>query len=62
MKKLSMLHKTNGSKPTRSICVCTHVGDCPNSDHGDSKLELGHGPCKVKDCNCKRFVWKGFMP
>jgi len=60
MKKIIFGQKTNGSEPLKSICVCGHTGDCPKSDHKDSKLEFGHGSCKIEGCNCKRFIWKAF--
>jgi hypothetical protein len=59
--KTELKHKPNGSKPTKALCVCGHIGDCPESDHKDSKLELGHGKCTVKGCDCQRFIWKGFL-
>jgi|PlaIllAssembly_1097288.scaffolds.fasta_scaffold14217_4 hypothetical protein len=42
----------------RSFCVCGHTGDGPNSEHEDTNLESGHGPCK--ECMCERFTWERF--
>lgn len=62
MKPLKLLHSANGDKPAKAMCTCGHIGACPKSDHQDSKLELGHGRCKVEGCKCQRFTWKGFVP
>lgn len=47
-------------KPT-SACKCGHTGDGANSSHNDS-LALGHGSCRIKDCQCKRFTWSHWLP
>lgn len=40
----------------KSICVCGHSGDGPNSYHADNAFVLGHGPCSCCD-GCVKFTW-----
>ncbi len=49
-----------------SVCMCSHTGDGPNSEHltgstGIADVEEGHGACKISGCDCEKFVWKGFL-
>lgn len=45
----------------KSQCSCGHTGDGENSQHADT-VQIGHGKCMVRDCECKKFSWFGFLP
>lgn len=59
----TIAHNWEGPK---SICYCGHNGDGYPSQHSDHTkgyaLIVGHGPCKVRGCECKRFTWEKFTP
>lgn len=38
----------------RSLCVCRHTGEGPNSQHGID------GACTAEGCECKQFEWLGW--
>jgi len=44
----------------KSICTCGHTGDGTISQHHSSPFAPGHDECKVKDCVCVKFTWKGW--
>jgi len=52
----------------RSVCTCGHSGDVSaeeafknlvQTEHGGL---IGHGPCKVPGCDCRKFTWAKFLP
>jgi hypothetical protein len=50
--------KAKKKEKKKSMCLCGHFGDAPDSDHYDA-VEPGHGACKR--CHCPRFTWIGFI-
>lgn len=61
----------------KSVCICGHTGDGPNSEHGRSygdatdiltveslaKMTDGTGACEHQSCRpCDRFRWAKFTP
>lgn len=51
------MSKIQQATEPKSICLCGHTGDGPNSAHGGL---IGHGPCLVDDCACRKFTWASF--
>lgn len=49
--------KAYGEHWPRAVCRCLHSGDGQNSQHTDSLLANGHGPCVVAGCKCDKFSW-----
>jgi hypothetical protein len=45
----------DGWNGPRSFCTCGHLGDGPESHHGDD-LQPGHGACRR--CDCQQFSWR----
>ena len=42
----------------KSLCSCGHSGDGEPGDHGPLD---GHGACRVPGCDCKHFIWAGYL-
>lgn len=45
--------------PSKSFCVCGHLGDGSFSEH---KGHEGHGHCTVWNCKCSKFTFLRFTP
>jgi hypothetical protein len=61
--------KTKGKEfvGPKSLCTCGHTGDGEYSDHADmgghpaGAAGAGKAECLIKNCNCQRFTWKGWL-
>lgn len=60
--------RLEGRSGPKSVCMCGHTGDGPNSEHYDPVMpkgfegeNQGHGHCTVDGCKCGTFVCKGFI-
>jgi len=55
------MSKNSEKKPKKpiGICRCGHTGDAFDSQHADTSLENGHGPCLI--CDCPQFTWVGWQ-
>lgn len=49
----------NGTKDRVGKCKCGHSGDAAFTQHQNTGLEFGHGPCV--ECNCRKFTWAGWI-
>jgi hypothetical protein len=55
---INAFRRSAGIKPARSRCYCGHTGDGNPSQHYGL---VGHGPCSLPGCECKKFTWKEFI-
>jgi len=53
--------REQGWNDPKSVCTCGHTGDGPFSQHhSNHEFSLGHGACRVMNCPCAKFTWKGW--